>query len=753
MLLGGFGRAVLLAVAVVGVAPLRAEDVVFPVKGRVLDARTGEPIDKALVSIRERQLQTRTDAAGAFELRDVPAGAAELYVTTVGYGLVKKPIEVNGPVEVTVMLGQDAIRRSEEVAVTASVFEEEEKGAPAEHTIDNLELRNLSSVIADDSLRSVQTLPGVVTGDDFNATFSVRGSGFENVGLYIDGVLTSSPFHTIRDVNDGYSLTILNGDMVEGVSLVSSAPPARYGDRVGAALNVRTREGSFERPVTRAHLGAAGASFSSEGPLGKDKKTSWLVGGRKSFLDYVINRIEENPSFVVGYYDLQAKLTHRAGAQQWSLFLLHGDAVWKEEEPGQSRNSIARADALTQLASLRWRFTPSPRTSLAWNAYGTRETGRNKNRSQELLFRADSLQAGLRGDLTRRIGERHSLEAGLLLRRLGEDASELRFQGVPAAARPLYAYDTPAWQPGAYLQDIWSLFGERLRLTLGGRFDSSSASREQAWLPRASLTLSLSRSSKLSAGVGGYAQFPSLGHLYAGQGNPELSAERSDHYVLAFEQLLGAGARFRIELYDQEERGRLFVPNSEFRLVQGRLLFPVSGAVFRNSLDGHSRGFEALLQRRSANGFSGWVSYAYGHTRLHDSVTGASFDSDYDQRHTLNAYASHRVNDRLNLSAKYRYGSNVPIVGFYREASFGAALGEERNLLRLPAYSRLDVRANRAFFLKRSKLTLYAEISNVLNRTHYRYADVTIDARSGRVSFDRDTLFPFLPAAGVSVEF
>ena len=64
-----------------------------------------------------------------------------------------------------------------------------------------------------------------------------------------------------------------------------------------------------------------------------------------------------------------------------------------------------------------------------------------------------------------------------------------------------------------------------------------------------------------------------------------------------------------------------------------------------------------------------------------------------------------------------------------------------------------NMRANRAFFLKRSKLTLYAEITNVLNRTHYRYADASIDVRTGRVSFERDTLVPFLPAAGVSVEF
>jgi hypothetical protein len=723
-------------------------------KGRVIDARTGEAIAKALVSIREHQLETRTDAAGTFELRGVPAGAAELYVTTVGYGLVKKPIAVAGPgpTEVTVLLGQDAIKRSEEVEVTTSPFEETEPGAPAEDTLDNLELRNLSSVIADDSLRAVQTLPGVVTGDDFNATFSVRGFGFENVGLYIDGVLTQSPFHTIRDVNDGYSLSILNGDLVEAVSLVSSGPPARYGDRVGAALSVQTRDGSFERRVTRAHLGAAGVSFSSEGPLGSGKHSSWLVGGRKSFLDYVINRIEEDPSFVVGYHDLQAKLTHRAGAQQWSLFLLYGDALWKENEPGQSRNSIARAAAGTQLMSARWRFTPGSRTALVWTAYATRETGRNTNRGDELLFRSAAWQSGLRGDLTLKLGQRHSLESGLLLRRLQEDGAAFFAEG-PATTRPVYLYDRPSWQPGGYLQDTLSLFGDRLKLTLGARFDAWSITGQELFLPRASASLALSANSKLSAGVGGYAQFPSLARLYGELGNPELEAERSRHYLVAYERLLGAGLRMRVEAYAQEERSRLFVPDSEFRLVAGRLTRPSLDARFENSASGHSRGVELLLQRRSANGLAGWISYAFGRTRLHDAVTGARFDSDHDQRHTVNGYASYRVNDRWNLSAKYRYGSNVPIVGFYRSVTGGTALGEERNLLRVPAYSRLDVRANRAFFFKRSKMTLYAEVSNLLNRTHYRYSDTSLDTRTQRVFFDTDTLFPILPAAGVTIEF
>jgi outer membrane receptor for ferrienterochelin and colicin len=198
----------------------------------------------------------------------------------------------------------------------------------------------------------------------------------------------------------------------------------------------------------------------------------------------------------------------------------------------------------------------------------------------------------------------------------------------------------------------------------------------------------------------------------------------------------------------------LFVRDSEFRLSDGRVVVPQPGAAFSNALHGPSRGVEVSLQRRSANGLSGWVSYAFGHARLRDDATGLEFDSDFDQRHTFNAYASLRVTNTLNLSTKYRYGSNLPIPGFYREEAGAFYLAEDRNRVRTPVYSRLDLRAARAFFYTRWKMTIYAEVSNVFDRDHYRYSgDGDIDLRTGQVFLERDKLFPILPAAGVTVEF
>src|SRR5437899_8783929 len=61
-------------------------------KGRVVDARTGEPIAKVRVIANGVDQSTTTDDNGAFSFENLPGGPLDLYITTVSYGLVKKTI-------------------------------------------------------------------------------------------------------------------------------------------------------------------------------------------------------------------------------------------------------------------------------------------------------------------------------------------------------------------------------------------------------------------------------------------------------------------------------------------------------------------------------------------------------------------------------------------------------------------------------------------------------------------------------------
>src|SRR5262249_3870361 len=158
---------------------------------------------------------------------------------------------------------------------------------------------------------------------------------------------------------------------------------------------------------------------------------------------------------------------------------------------------------------------------------------------------------------------------------------------------------------------------------------------------------------------------------------------------LGFEHRLGWSTRWQITLYDREEAGMFDRPAAETRLVGGRVVRGSTSAPYEASLDGYARGVELLLQRKGPNGLSGWLSYAYGRARYDDRLTGQSFWSDLDQRHTVNLYGSYRLSDRASVSARLRAGSNVPAPGYYRDDNGTFFVSDTRNAVRLPTYSRV----------------------------------------------------------------
>src|SRR5436305_13185460 len=101
-------------------------------------------------------------------------------------------------------------------------------------------------------------------------------------------------------------------------------------------------------------------------------------------------------------------------------------------------------------------------------------------------------------------------------------------------------------------------------------------------------------------------------------------------------------------------------------------------------------------------------------------------------------------------------GSNFPTVGYWNErdgAYFAADVAAGRNTLRVPAYSRLDARANRTFTWDRKRLTLFLEAINVYNRRNERSAAAAVDRRTFVATGLYEKMVPLIPAVGVVLEF
>src|SRR5208337_263770 len=278
-------------------------------RGKVIDFKTGEAIAKALVAIRSQQLQAITDEDGKFEVQNVLPGRVDLYVSTVGYGLLKQTIEVQAGVEnnVELLLGQEALKRTERVTVTAGPFAPVQPDAPVEHSITGTELKNLSLAALDDPFRAIQSMPGVAANNDAYAQFAVRGAGPQDIGVFVDGALITAPLHGILDDRGNtFSTGLLENGFVGSMALLSGNFPAQYGDFTGSILDVQTREGDADRVTYRADISMVAATASAEGPLGASKKATWLVSARKDYISAVVG----TGGLGLSFYDMCGDLTY-----------------------------------------------------------------------------------------------------------------------------------------------------------------------------------------------------------------------------------------------------------------------------------------------------------------------------------------------------------------------------------------------------------------------------------------------------------
>jgi hypothetical protein len=272
---------------------------------------------------------------------------------------------------------------------------------------------------------------------------------------------------------------------------------------------------------------------------------------------------------------------------------------------------------------------------------------------------------------------------------------------------------------------------------------------------------------RLRGGSGVYRQFPGLDEVHGLYGGGRgLRPERAVHIDAGVEQTLPRQIRFLFNVYARQEKDVLWRPGSEPRLTAtGAIDRGTPDAPLVNALEGEARGFEAVVRRDATDRFSGWAGYGYSRLRYTDTATGETFWGDADQRHTLSLYGNYRLSSRTSLSARYRYGSNYPLVGYIGQPARALGmvpvidgqplfygLDDERNTLRLPAYSRLDLRADRAFNWSSRRMVLFVDVANIFNRTNLRNTPYGVD-RVGRVFGTTESLMPIVPSGGFVIEF
>lgn len=599
-------------------------------------------------------------------------------------------------------------------------------------------------------------MPGVATGDDLRSEFTVRGHNVDHMQFTFEGVSTPLLVHTVQRLFDSGSLAMVNGDVLEEVSLLNGAYPQRHGDRLGAEIDFHMRQGSRDGVQSRLSVSGTDAAAVVEGPLGQSKHGSWLVSARKSYLDLVIARLNSDIDFAFGFTDVQSKLAYDVNPTNQVQFSLAAGRSRLDQRPDQiDRDDVKDGRNASALGVASWRYLPSGHFTLTQRMAVIGNGYRNVNRDAVELAQGSSRDALYRADWSFAPNARVIVEGG------GEarwSTAAKRDQGLAFfAARFKLRQDfhDSAFATSAYGQA--RIVGSAGRaLTPGGRIDHSTLTGKTKISPWLAGTLPLTKTLTLRGGTGVYRQDPLFEQVVGLRGASSLEPEVAYQTDVGLEGRISAATAWQTTVYNREERDIIALPGALIRMNEGPVMtvvLPSLTSHFENALSGYARGIEILLRRQSPNGWSGWASYALGYSRYHDATTGETFWGDYDQRHTVNLYALYRISDRLSASARFRSGSSFPATGYWERRDGDYFVSDRRNELRVPVYSRLDVRANRTFSWSQKRLTLFVEALNVYGRRNARFAAPGVNLRTGQAFGVFDQLFPFVPSAGVLLEF
>ena len=297
------------------------------IRGVVVDKLSQIPISGATVKINNSEKQTTTDDKGSYVLTDVSPERYEIKVSSVGYKEVFIPniIVTSGKEVILDVSMEDEFKKLEEVVIKSSNKAGTiNKLATVSARTFSMEEVNRFAGGRSDVARLVSNFAGVSTPDDSRNDIVIRGNSPIGVLWRIDGMNVTNPNHFASVGTTGGAVSALNTNLLKNSDFFTSAFPAEYGNATSGVFDIGFRNGNSKKRETTIQLGViTGLEATTEGPINKEKGSSYLVGYRYG-LASVAQAVGVNigTTATPSYQDLSFKLN--SGTSSFGKFSMFG---------------------------------------------------------------------------------------------------------------------------------------------------------------------------------------------------------------------------------------------------------------------------------------------------------------------------------------------------------------------------------------------------------------------------------------------
>ena len=273
-------------------------------KGIVFDSNTKLPIEFANIVNKKNKSGTSTDEKGEFSI-SIDDGKNDLLVSYIGYKT--EVFELTGADDdlyIQIPLTKKDVLL-QEVSVYSKTIDTVSGVSVSSISLQSKKVEQISGVFPD-VFRSIQFLPGIAVNNEYSAKFNVRGGNYDENLVVVNGTQVYEPFH-LKEAQNA-SIGIFNINLMNNVEMITGGFSAMYGDRLSSVLNIEYREGSRERFKSSATLSLTNLDASFEGPL--TSNGSFLIGVRKSYLEYALSMLGAEEYAKPAFYDVQGILTY-----------------------------------------------------------------------------------------------------------------------------------------------------------------------------------------------------------------------------------------------------------------------------------------------------------------------------------------------------------------------------------------------------------------------------------------------------------
>ena len=608
-----------------------------------------------------------------------------------------------------------------------------------------------------DISKVIQSLPGVgggAGGGGFRNDIIIRGGAPSENVFYLDGIEMPVINHFQTQGSAGGPQGILNVSFIEDVKLSSSAFDARYDNALSSVFQFKQKTGNINKLQGNIRLSATELSGTLEGPLSKDKKTTFLASIRRSYLQLLFTAIDLpiRPS----YWDFQTKITRQIDKKTTLSFIGIGAiddfrfAAIKKATPEKlyilNSNAFIKQWTYTAGLSLK-RLVKNGFVNIALsrNTFDNDVNQYEDNTTQieaqkTLTYRSRETENKLRVDINKNINDwkiaygtvaqvsEYDTKTFAVIRRELKDGFGNIIQNAVTVnfTSPLNSF----LRYGAFAQVSKRFFNSRLGISAGLRSDMNTFTTTgnnglKTLSPRISASYILADKWTANASIGRYfkiAPYTILG--FANNANNLVNKnslyQRSDHYVAGIEYLPNDGLRFTAEGFYKDYAN---VPVSISKGISLANLggdFNVLGneAVVTNG-KGRAYGFEFFAQKKLTNKFFGILSYTFYRSE-YAGLDNKLIASAWDNRHLLTVTWGYKFPRNIELGLKFRYQGGALYSPFDDVASKAnyLSLGQgivdyaRLNTRRLGGFNSGDVRIDKKWNFKKMTIDLFLDVTN-----------------------------------------